>query len=54
MTKTLPDLPVVGLGCMNLSHAYGHSPSREQAGIEDTHQYQSNFCMNGLETTYTI
>jgi aryl-alcohol dehydrogenase-like predicted oxidoreductase len=31
MTKTLPDVPVVGLGCMNLSHAYGHSPSRELA-----------------------
>jgi aryl-alcohol dehydrogenase-like predicted oxidoreductase len=31
MTKSLPDVPVVGLGCMNLSHAYGHSPPREQA-----------------------
>jgi aryl-alcohol dehydrogenase-like predicted oxidoreductase len=31
MTFTLSDVPAVGLGCMNLSRAYGHSPSREQA-----------------------
>lgn len=28
---TLEDVPAIGLGCMNLSHAYGHSPSREAA-----------------------
>jgi hypothetical protein len=28
---TLDDVPVIGLGCMNLSHAYGHPPSREAA-----------------------
>jgi aryl-alcohol dehydrogenase-like predicted oxidoreductase len=31
MTKTLFDVPAVGLGCMNLSHAYGYAPSRDQA-----------------------
>lgn len=28
---TLADVPPVGLGCMNLSHAYGKPPSREMA-----------------------
>lgn len=31
MIDSLPDVPAIGLGCMNLSHAYGHPPSREQA-----------------------
>jgi aryl-alcohol dehydrogenase-like predicted oxidoreductase len=28
---TLDDVPAIGLGCMNLSHAYGKPPSREKA-----------------------
>jgi aryl-alcohol dehydrogenase-like predicted oxidoreductase len=28
---TLMDVPAIGLGCMNLSHAYGHPPSKEDA-----------------------
>jgi len=28
---TLDDVPAIGLGCMNLSHAYGHPPSQEVA-----------------------
>jgi hypothetical protein len=31
-TQVLKDLPAIGLGCMNLSHAYGRPPSREEAG----------------------
>jgi aryl-alcohol dehydrogenase-like predicted oxidoreductase len=30
-TMKLADVPAVGLGCMNLSHAYGRPPSREVA-----------------------
>jgi aryl-alcohol dehydrogenase-like predicted oxidoreductase len=32
MPVTLADVPAIGLGCMNLSHAYGKPPSREEAG----------------------
>lgn len=28
---TLQDMPAIGLGCMNLSHAYGRPPSKEHA-----------------------
>jgi hypothetical protein len=28
---TLADVPAIGLGCMNLSHAYGSPPSRSVA-----------------------
>jgi aryl-alcohol dehydrogenase-like predicted oxidoreductase len=28
---SLADVPVIGLGCMNLSHAYGHPPTQEMA-----------------------
>jgi aryl-alcohol dehydrogenase-like predicted oxidoreductase len=31
MPTTLADVPPIGLGCMNLSHAYGKPPSREKA-----------------------
>lgn len=31
MALTLLDVPAIGLGCMNLSHAYGKPPSRKQA-----------------------
>lgn len=31
VTQDLADVPAIGLGCMNLSHAYGHPPSKEDA-----------------------